>query len=81
LPEAQPAFVSIKNPALIATPHESLPFVENYMHAAQELNNVQPVDKEQNRKQKPIEIRGVKRGDSFKINENRYQVFISSNAN
>ena len=44
------------------------------MHAAQELNMVQPVDKEQNRKQKPIEIRGVKRGDSFKINENRYQV-------
>ena len=46
------------------------------MHAAQELNAVQDVDKEENRKRKPIEIHGVVSGDRHFLHNNKYQVIF-----
>lgn len=75
LPEAQPAFVSIKDPAQIYVPQEAMHFAKNYMHAAQELNSVQQKDRIDNLKEKPFEMHAVKPGDVYTLND-RYQVTI-----
>jgi len=76
MPEAQPAFVNLTDPTLIFVPIESVPFVQNYMHSAQELNAVQVVDREANMKAKPFTLHGVSPGQNYPILNNRYEVDI-----
>lgn len=72
LPAAQPAFVNLTNPNMIYVPKESVKYVQNYLHAAQELNQVQNVNMDENMKAKPFKLVGVKPGDRFNLNKKHF---------
>jgi len=65
LASCQPAFVNRKHPNNLYVPKHSVEFVENFLHACQELNAGKTLPKEGVQERKPLQVTGVSEGDEI----------------
>ncbi|KAG2393760.1 hypothetical protein C9374_007291 [Naegleria lovaniensis] len=65
LSACQPAFINRKDPNRVFVPNENVKFIENFLHACQELNAGKELPKESVQERKPIQIIGVSPGDTI----------------
>ncbi|KAF0983672.1 hypothetical protein FDP41_007587 [Naegleria fowleri] len=63
LSACQPAFINRKVPNRVFVPKENVKFVENFLHACQELNAGKELPRESVQERKPVQVIGVSPGD------------------
>jgi len=76
LPEAQPAFIDLKDPNIIFAPKQAVKYIHTYMHASQELNSNADLNSEEVLKQKPFQVIGVSPSETYPINHNKHEVAV-----